>query len=276
MNQKTVIYIILSAILLYLYYRKRDLTIFVAFAVVVAGTLFAGASEGYSNSGKGENKECAKMGFTETKIDKKNPIGSLKKINDNFKKALLKYATFENERFKLKEESQELLKPFMEDPESKAKIDEQKNNKESFSYIMIVSILFMNNYNKSDSGEMTFKMFGNEQPVQKILDGWKKEKDGTNEFKKSVSTGDKLLKMIREVKDLDVMKNADKKTKEAWNFLICAIKHTNDNLKKLDKALSGDDDADDDADDDEKPKKNKKKATKKKKSDDENADEEDE
>ena len=33
MNQKVVIYIILSAILLYLYYRKKDFTIFVAFAV---------------------------------------------------------------------------------------------------------------------------------------------------------------------------------------------------------------------------------------------------
>ena len=68
----------------------------------------------------------------------------------------------------------------------------------------------------------------------------------------------------------NVVKNADKKTKEAWDFVICAIKHTIDNIKKLDKTLSGDDVVDDDNHDDEeeKPKKNKKKATKKKKNED--------
>ena len=42
LNQKTVIYIILSAILLYLYYIRRDLAVFAAFAVVVTGTLIIG------------------------------------------------------------------------------------------------------------------------------------------------------------------------------------------------------------------------------------------
>ena len=39
MNQKVVVYIILSAILLYLYYKRGDLAIFAAFVAVVVGTL---------------------------------------------------------------------------------------------------------------------------------------------------------------------------------------------------------------------------------------------
>ncbi|NDE72109.1 MAG: hypothetical protein EB054_05355, partial [Actinobacteria bacterium] len=71
MNQKTVIYIILSAILLYLYYRKGDLAIFVGFVVVVTGTLILGKGHGVDGfsmgggggGGGGGDKECAKIGF---------------------------------------------------------------------------------------------------------------------------------------------------------------------------------------------------------------------
>jgi hypothetical protein len=40
MNQKVIIYIILSGLLLYLYYRTRDITIFASFIVVVTMTMF--------------------------------------------------------------------------------------------------------------------------------------------------------------------------------------------------------------------------------------------
>ena len=74
MNQKVVIYIILSAILLYLYYKRGDIAIFAAFAVVAGATLiFRSATigeEGFGGGGGG-GKGCAKMGFTAPKIDKK-------------------------------------------------------------------------------------------------------------------------------------------------------------------------------------------------------------
>jgi len=291
LNQKTVIYIILSAILLYLYYKRGGIALFVAFVVVVAGTLFAGAwagagagaREGLSLGGGGGkgNNECAKMGFTETKIDKKNIIGSLKKINDSYKKTLLKYATFdgENGEFKLTKETEELLKPIYEDPEAKSKIDEAQKVKDLLSFIIVVYVLFMNTYNKSKSGEMQFKIFGEQQPVQIVLDGWNEEKDGTNIYKNVVSIGESLVKKLNEVSNLDVIKSADKKTKEAWKFLICAIKHAINNIKKLDKTLNSGDDAGDagggDDDEEEKPKK-KKKSTKKKskKKDEDDEDEE--
>lgn len=82
MNQRVIIYIILSAILLYLYYRNRDITVFAAFVVVVGGTLiFRGAttvSEGLTGDGSGKvDKECSKLGFKPPKIQKKNMKGNL-------------------------------------------------------------------------------------------------------------------------------------------------------------------------------------------------------
>lgn len=87
LNQKTVIYIILSAILLYLYYLRRDLAVFAAFAVVVAGTLIIGKDfdsiEGLNlssgsgrGSGSGGGDGCANMGFSAPKI-KKDDDGDL-------------------------------------------------------------------------------------------------------------------------------------------------------------------------------------------------------
>ena len=284
MNQKVVIYIILSAILLYLYYKRGGVILFAAFVVVVVGTLFTGASSSEGMKGKGgkTDKECAKMGFTETKIDKKNMIGSLKKINDKFKKALLKYGTFENDEFKPKEEMNAILKPLLEDPEASSKFDKEKTeNKNLFSYVITVMALLMNTYTKSDSGEMTFKVFGEQRTVKKLLSDFAKKQDGTNTYKHAISSGGSLLKMLNEVKTLDIMKNGDKEMKELWNFIICAVKHTIVIIKNIDKTYS-DGGANDDGEDgeggddeEEKPKKKKKKATKKKKkSEDDEGDDE--
>ena len=271
MNQPTVIYIILSAILLYLYYKRGDISIFIAFAVVVAGTLFmkkVRENEGFNlggKGGKGGKKDCAKVGFTETNIDKKKIPESLKKINDNFKKALSKYGTFnENNEFKLNSEIEELAIPIAQDPEVKSILDkEMKENKDLFSYGITVFVLFMNTYNKSDSGEMTLKVFGQEEPVQKTIDDFAKEKDGKNGYKKALSSGESILKTLNEIKNLDVIKKADKKIKEILNFVICAVKHTIVLITKLDK-IAGDGDGGGDGEE-EKPKKKKKKETKKQK-----------
>ena len=93
MNQKVVIYIILSAILLYLYYRKGDFMVFAAFLVLVFATLvFGDAREGLEGKGKGKGKsgggggDCKSLGFTVPKIDKNDKKGSLDKITKNIKK----------------------------------------------------------------------------------------------------------------------------------------------------------------------------------------------
>jgi hypothetical protein len=96
MNQRTIIYIILSAILLYLYYRRRDLAIFAVFIVVVGATLIFGdrSAEGFSVGGIGGigggggdkvDSACAKLGFTAPKLDKDDLGGSLDKVMKNIK-----------------------------------------------------------------------------------------------------------------------------------------------------------------------------------------------
>ena len=92
MNQKVVIYIILSAILLYLYYKRGDLAIFAAFVVVVAGTIFtqgsASAREGMEDDDKkttksGDDKKTTKSGddkkMTNSGDDKKTTKSGDKK-----------------------------------------------------------------------------------------------------------------------------------------------------------------------------------------------------
>jgi hypothetical protein len=95
MNQRTIIYIILSAILLYLYYRRRDLAIFAVFIVVVGATLIFGdrGADGFSVGGIGigggggdkVDSACAKLGFTAPKLDKDDLGGSLDKVMKNIK-----------------------------------------------------------------------------------------------------------------------------------------------------------------------------------------------
>ena len=73
MNQKVVIYIILSAILLYLYYRKKDFTIFVAFAVVAGATLIfrdLTVNEGLTSNEEDDKKK--KKNVDKKNADKKN------------------------------------------------------------------------------------------------------------------------------------------------------------------------------------------------------------
>ena len=131
MNQKAVIYIILSAILLYLYYRKKDFTIFVAFAVVAGATLiFRSATigeEGFGigGGGGGDDKECAKLGLKPIKLDKNDLPGGLEKVykiikpvvekhfqyNDDFQKFM---SEFGKEAQKLKEDDAHLAGSFIQ------------------------------------------------------------------------------------------------------------------------------------------------------------------
>jgi hypothetical protein len=76
---KVVIYALLSAILLYLYYLKKDVGIFIAFVILVLSTIVYGGDsceEGFGGSG---GDACKTLGFTELNIDKEDMGGSLEK-----------------------------------------------------------------------------------------------------------------------------------------------------------------------------------------------------
>lgn len=269
MNQKIVIYIILSAILLYLYYRKKDFTIFVAFAVVAGATLiFRSATigeEGFKG-GKGD-KECAKLGFTAPKIDKKDVKGSLEKVMKNIEKVSSDYLKFEGGLAPKNKEVDKNIKMIIEsDPMKVGNLTKDEQN--HYTSFIFGSYEVVNAYMINPSDE-------NKSNAVKNLT--------QDNISKAVKGGNLLLSMLNQFVKSDEMKNVDKKTAD---FIVCLIKHAITIWNNIDKAIGGKvgDALDDDAggDDEKKKKKNTKVTKKKKKSvdkddaDDKDADEDDE
>ena len=281
------IYIILSTILLYLYYRKRDLSILMAFIVLVSSTLIFGKDvrEG-AKSGSGGDKECGKMGFKPPKIDKSDINGSLEKVMKNAKPVLDKYVSYDVKDPK----STELKKEYKEAIESISKLDILKSemkkvneSKENGEYMMnfgFGSYFLVYYYILTDSEKDRTKF------VDKDLENFNKKNDkGITPFTMVIKGGNLGLEILTKIKKSDEMKDADKKVKELINTAYCSIKQCLLIWKAIEKAKGGggnDDKEDDDKkdedkedeDDDKKKKKKKsgKKNDKKKKSDEDEGD----
>lgn len=258
MNQKTVIYIILSAILLYLYYKRGDLAIFAAFVVVVAGTLFASGSagatigeEGFSGGG---GKECAKMGFTPIQLDKKDLAGSLEKEMKKIKTVADKQWPYDNMGGKTKDEDKEkafatFVKEFQEDV--KERNDKERKTIDSFV------VISANAYEKGNMYELLKEL---EKPgkIGDIINGGKLTLKVIEKLSKSTTSGSDFKKIIK--------------------YLICLCKHWTNMYQAIQKILKansgggGDDDGGEDDEEEEKPKKKKKSTKKKSKKADADAD----
>jgi len=100
MNEKTIVYIILLGLLLFLYYKKRDVMIIFAFIVLLGSTfIFGGGIREGAKSGKGKGGGgggCSKIGFTAPKIDKKDVKGTLEKALKNIEKVANKHWPFDD------------------------------------------------------------------------------------------------------------------------------------------------------------------------------------
>jgi len=279
MNQKAVIYIILSALLLYLYYRKNDFTIFVAFAVVAGATLiFRNATIGQEGF-RGGDKECAKLGFKPPNIQKKNWKKSLVNSLKNIQKVADKHWPFENMT------------------ENKPKNDDAKKN---------FSMITNNAFYKEESAKIRkddekqdnqMKFIGGAAGIYEAFiispSDEKKEnllKELTSEFvTKAIKGGEMVLALLK--KNHEYLKKeykaAGQEMETSLNnlsqYLICLCKQWITIWKALQKAKFGGKDGADDAsggdDDEEKPKnKNKKKKNannKKKKSSKKDAEDDD-
>ena len=263
MNQKVVIYIILSAILLYLYYKRGGLAIFAAFVAVVGGTLITtGAREGMSiGGGGGGDKECAKLGFTAPKIVKDDIGGSLEKEMMKIKKVADKYWPYDEKGNSNNEDEKKSLQEFIgvyfKEAEKMKDDDDVKKNSNSFYEI---SLGLYNQVNNPDKIKR-----------QKIkLDA----KDISSELTKPIiSGGNVLLKLLTVAGKSNKIKDAG--AKKLAKYLTCLCKHWIAIYKKVEEvAIGGGGGKDDEGDDEEEKPKKKKKATKKKKS--KKADEEDE
>ena len=254
MNQKATIYIILSAILLYLYYRKRDLDIFEGFVVVVVGTLIlgkgrdiegiigrkSGSSKSGSSSGSSSN-QCSDLKFAEPNIDKTRVVTSLIELNDNFKKVCGKYLSFEGRGPELNKEGGAILESLYKDEKIKKKLDsilekfQKENQNEYFAYLIGTNILLLNNYTESDKGELRFTVFGSDKPVKKTLNDFTKE---DYKFFTSALKGAKaFVPTIDKIMNLEEIKEQDNKTKDFFKFMKCAVNHTIKVLNNLKDAL---------------------------------------
>jgi hypothetical protein len=264
MNQKVVIYIILSAILLYLYYRKKDFMIFAAFVVMVAGTMFASKREGFGfgggkKGGGGIDKTCAKMGFKQPKIDKKDINGSLEIVMKNI------------------EEVAETKWPFEKgDIEGKR----TKDKTVEANWKVIKDSTFMKDWSKGVSQDISDKKGHKE--YEAIINSWGVIEELYNTFIKKTTTDEEktaivkkhkekldkmiedgpiIIEFINKLKQSDEIKGADDGVKDILKYITCLIKQWISIITGIKKAT-----ADEGGDDEEKPTKNKKKSTNKKKS----------
>ena len=268
MNQKVVVYIILSAILLYLYYKRGDITIFAAFVVVVAGALFAGAREGMNLGGgdKGD-KECAKMGFTAPKINKNDIKGGITKAMKNIQKVAVKYWHFEDYGGDkpIKDKATEHYSAVTDNINFKTERRKLENSKEELEK----SRIFLGN-----SLELYELIKNNEkidESITKISDNLANGIKGGNIYLSLLKKNHIFL--AKEYKAGGV--EFDKDVKNLSQYLICLCTQWLSIWKQIQKAKGSggsggdkDDEGGDDGDDDEeeKPKKKNTKATKKKKS----------
>lgn len=266
MNQKVVIYIILSAILLYLYYKRGGIAIFAAFVVMVAGTLFASKREGFGfgggGGGKGD-KACAKLGFITPKIDKKDINGGLEKTLKNFKKVVEKYADVGEKGIDLKKIDIEIkaINSVISSDSAKDMVTKWKEGGNDFG-------LFIR-YSHETFYPYIFRP--SEKDQKEIIKDLPRMKE---RIKIVINGGNGMVKLLEDIKKLDEVKQLDKNAKTVLDVIICAFKQTVLIWKSLDKASSGDDK--DDGDDEEKPTKKKKSTKKSKKDADADADAEDE
>jgi hypothetical protein len=239
MNQKVVIYIILSAVLLYLYYRTRDLTIFAAFVVLVFATLvFGDAREGLKGKGKsggGGGGECKSLGFTVPKIDKNDKKGSLDKITKNIKKVADKYWEFKDMMgSKPKNDTAKESWKFIQDSET-LKSEGEKLNKDKVKSEAVMSFI-----GSSAGIYEVFVSKPSEEKQDDMIDKLKK-----NDISKAVKGGEIYLELLNNGKKSDEMKDADKDTKKLLNYLVCLCKQWIAVWKNLQKAVGEGDKGDD-------------------------------
>ena len=280
MNQRTIIYIILSAILLYLYYRRRELAIFAVFVVVVGTTLIfrdGGASEGFGLGGGGKvYSACAKMGFTALKFVKDDDGDireSFEKEMKKIKKVVDKHWPYDangdtNDETEQKS-IQVLVDVWTKEVKEQGLSGEDKTSMDKFMEISKYYYDAINNIDEKKRIKIEIKP--NEIPKGR--------------FKEMgvISGGITLLKVLENLGNKS-SELKDAGAKKLIKYLTCLCKHWNAIYNKIESMAGGkksgsdkkkskkDDDDDDNDDEEEKPK--KKKTTKKSKKEEDAGDDE--
>jgi len=239
---KVIIYAVISVLLLYLYYIKRDLSIFAAFIVVVLemirttnrqggfilekrwneGFKMGGGGDGDGDGGgDGINSKCKKLGFSKPSISEKSLVSDLEKEMKKIKTVADKHWPYDDWKGTTTDkEKQEYFVPITKAMQEVAKentkdAEDQKDQNTQMQDIMVM----LYDMASSDS-----------KKAKDMKDVWDSEfKDMTSTKKKELSKTlkdfikmiDKQVKMFTDASKTDIMKEASKESKQVLEYLIC-------------------------------------------------------
>ncbi len=234
MNQKVVIYIILSSILLYLYYKRGGIALFAAFIVVAAGTLFTGTREGMSLGGKGggDDKECAKLGFKPINLDKDDILGSLEKVMKNIEKVAEKQWPFEKGDFEGKrtedktfEEDWKIIK---ESTIVKEILDKGRDDPDIVSFISIYSPI-----------TEIYGIFVGNNPTTTTAKNEVITKYNSSALDEMIKNGSTVIQLLERIEKSNEIKKGGAKVKKIMTYIMCLVKHWISIFKEMRKVSDG-------------------------------------
>lgn len=230
---KVIIYAVISVLLLYLYYIKRDLSIFAAFIVVVlemirtttrqGGFILEGFKMGGDggSDGDGIDSKCKKLGFSKPSISEKSLVSDLEKEMKKIKKVADKHWPYDDWKGTTTDkEKQQYFVPITKAMQEVAKentkdAEDQKDQSTRMQDIMVM----LYDMASSDS-----------KKAKDMKDVWDSEfKDMTSTKKKELNKTlkdfikmiDKQVKMFTDASKTDIMKEASKEPKQVLEYLIC-------------------------------------------------------
>ena len=240
MNQKVVIYIILSAILLYLYYKRGGIALFAAFIVVAAGTLIlpsasAGTREGLSlggGKGGGGDKECAKLGFTPIKLDKDDLLGSLEKVMKNIEKVADKQWPFEkgdivgkSTEDKTFEENWKIIK---ESSIVKETLEKGRDDPDMVSFISIYSPI-----------TEIYGIFVGNNTTTTTAKNEVITKYNTSALDEMIKSGSTVIQLLERIEKSNEIKDGGAKVQKIMTYIMCLVKHWISIFKEMRKVSDG-------------------------------------
>jgi hypothetical protein len=236
---KVIIYAVISALLLYLYYLKRDLSIFAAFIVVVLemirttnrdGFLNEGFKMGGGGGGGGMDSKCSTMGFSKPTIAEKTLVADLEKEMKKIKKVADKHWPYDDWKGSSKDESKsEYFKPIMEaiqevNKDERQDAGDQKKENELTTQMQNMMVML---YDMASSDSKKAKDMKDSLDSEFKDTNSTKKKELSKTFNDYIKIIDKQVKMFTDASKTDIMKEASKESKQVLDYLICLFTQWN-------------------------------------------------
>jgi hypothetical protein len=250
---KVIIYAVISALLLYLYYLKRDLSIFAAFMVVVLEMIRTADRQGFLNEGLkmggggggGMDSKCEKLGFSKPTIAKTTLVDDLEKEMKKIKKVADKHWPYDDWKGNTKDESKsEYFKPIMQAIQEVSKDERQdagdqkkENTQMQDIMVMLYDMASSDSKKAKEMKDIWNTEFKGMKPPQK--------KQTVKTFKEYIKITDKQAKAFTAASKKDIMKDASKESKNLLEYLICLFTQWNLIFKAINDVLGKGGDGDD-------------------------------